>query len=207
MSLQSPDMIELGLFLSAARDGDLAGVRSFLQRHGKNYVDSKPNHGMNSALEIAAEHGRTDVVLCLLDNGANIEQQDTDNMTPFMTALWFGKLETAQALLARGARIDKTSHGDDVLLQAIRNKRADVVEWLLSLDVSLSRPDSNGFNALELAQIYKNEAITGLIKTEIVRREKERRHKATEEAAQVFHAGTIHEICAVKTPRFLKLRK
>src|SRR5581483_587991 len=108
VSKQFPVAEGLDDFLKAARDGDIARVRSELTRDPK-LVESSNNFG-ETALHKAAEAGNIEVIAALLDAGANPDAIRADGLRPIncafrvrgRSAQYAGMI--AGLLLARGAK-------------------------------------------------------------------------------------------------------
>src|SRR2546421_7114164 len=107
LSRRFPIVEGLADFLHAAQGGDLNHVQSTLARDPS--LARASNDLGDTALHKAAEGGHLDVVLALLDTGANVDAVRADGMRPINIALRLRKdTDThagilADALLARGA--------------------------------------------------------------------------------------------------------
>jgi len=97
--------------LEAIAAGDYPGVRNLLAQ------GADPNMPLDerrrTALEVAAEHGRTDIVNLLIDTGASL---DGDRYV--WPAVENGFWETAQVLLKRGATVRTPNLDSDFALLA-----------------------------------------------------------------------------------------
>ena len=86
----------------AARDGDLAQVRTLLEA-GVPVDAPAPRYGQTPLL-FAAGKGHTDIARLLLDRGADVNARESFfRSTPLSSALDGGHLELARLLLDRGA--------------------------------------------------------------------------------------------------------
>jgi ankyrin repeat protein len=81
---EKPDQAGIDAFIAAARNNDMNGVNSFLERYGDQYINEKDNTG-NTALIRAAFGNCADTVKLLLGRGARIdEKNDTGNTAMFL---------------------------------------------------------------------------------------------------------------------------
>lgn len=110
---------------------------------------------LNKLLIGAAQNGRTDQVIKLLDAGADINAK-INSLTPLIWASSNGHTEILKLLLARGADPNiQDSHGSTALMNAACNIYSDTVRVLLTeKKVDLNRQDKNGQTALIWASFY-----------------------------------------------------
>lgn len=96
----------------AAWEGSTVGVQTMLwlgaDPDGGDYNATVPLEFV-SPLGAAATRGNVDVVLLLLENGANIDAADPTGFTPLVHAASQGHVETVRVLLAAGASTDAVS--------------------------------------------------------------------------------------------------
>jgi len=112
--------------LEAARKGDVAAVKSLLDR-GAN-VNSKSPYGQ-TALFFACDRGNTEVVKLLLDRGADVNVQDTFyHSTPLTWAAQHNRAEAIRLLLQHGANSPTV-----ILMQGVQSGNAEFVK--IALDV------------------------------------------------------------------------
>jgi hypothetical protein len=111
-------------FLSAARRGDLAAVKTFLDK-GVD-VNTKTRYGA-TALAYACDKGHTEVVRLLIERGADVNVRDTFyNATPITWAAMKGHIEITRMLLDKGAR-----GIDQVLMMGVQGGNAGLVKVAL----------------------------------------------------------------------------
>ena len=110
---------------------------------------------LNRQLINAAQNGRTDQVIKLLDAGADINAK-SNSLTPLIWASSNGHTEILKLLLARGADPNiQDSHGGTALMNAACNIYSDTVRVLLTeKKVDLNCQDKNGQTALIWASFY-----------------------------------------------------
>lgn len=76
------------------------------QEKGNVTVEKEVNEEVNEQLLQAAEDGKTDTIKNLINNGANINVQDSDGRTPIMIATYNNDVETAKILIEAGADVN-----------------------------------------------------------------------------------------------------
>jgi ankyrin repeat protein len=117
--------------VEAARRGDLAAVRTLLQRNVD--ANSRSIDG-TTALLWAAEHGDLDMVTLLLQRRAQPNAENRYGATPLRAASVQGSLAIVEALLNAGADADavRAESGDTPLMLAARAGHADIVRVLIA---------------------------------------------------------------------------
>lgn len=92
------------------------------------------------SLHVAAEHGRTERVLALLEQGTEVNQLDPNGLTALHYAAAEGHLDTVRALLERGA--DVNGRGEEIatpLHYAANNGHFEVVRLLVARSADVKR--------------------------------------------------------------------
>ena len=109
------------------------------------------------AVYFAIGSGQTDVVTLLIDHGA-------DPTGGLPAAVWRQDYETAELLLARGARIDRATDGDrPILNELIRWGQFKPAIWLLEKGASPHVKDKRGWTALDQAQSRGNKRMIQVV--------------------------------------------
>ena len=110
--------------LDAARQGDLAAVKSLLERGAA--LETKTPYGQ-TPLYLAAMNGHADVVTFLLDKGASTEVRDTFYKAPMLGFVVMRKHYTiAKMLIAKG-----NGAPDDTLAAVAGSGNAELVQAVL----------------------------------------------------------------------------
>ena len=108
-------------FLAAARKGDVAAVKAFLDK-GVD-VNSKTRYGA-TALSYACDKGHLEVVKLLIERGADVNVKDTFyGEMPLGWALSHGFVEVIKVLLDKGA-----SGSDRVLMTGVQDGKIELVK-------------------------------------------------------------------------------
>ncbi|XP_010937466.1 E3 ubiquitin-protein ligase XBAT33 isoform X3 [Elaeis guineensis] len=85
--------------VSAARDGDLVEARMLLEFNPKYSTFG----GLNSPLHFAAAKGHNEIVMLLLEKGAEVNSRNYCGQTALMQACRHGHWEVVQTLLLFGS--------------------------------------------------------------------------------------------------------
>lgn len=110
---------------------------------------------------IAARNECFEKVKWLLDNGADINAVSKDRgYTPVMDAVWRKNYEITEYLIEAGADLSIiSSDGQPILVLAVGNGDARIVELLLRNGANADIKDSMGMSAREYANLFKKNGI------------------------------------------------
>jgi cytohesin len=119
-----------GSLREAVVAGNLKQVQAFID--GKADLSAKGKDG-KTALILAAENGRADVLAALLAAGADPEATDFDLWKPLTWAAAKGRLECVKILLEKGTKAAGSGGGwaDSALIRAAANGHTEVVRAML----------------------------------------------------------------------------
>ena len=133
----------------AARTGNVAVVNALLTRGAK--VDATTATTYETALMWAIAERHFEVVLTLIDKGANVHPTPRQAFSPLMRAVKNGDIETTKALIAAGARVnDGGADGTNPLVYAIVSGQAAAAHLLLELGAD-PNGSIDGISALHAA--------------------------------------------------------
>ncbi len=141
------------LHVLAKRGTQEMAVRAILERNTLD-IDLLDSSGA-SALCLAAEHGRANMVKMLLEKGASIECRTSQGYTPLLCAARNSHKHVAEILLARGASVDATdsSNGRTSLWFAASRGDVGLLQLLREYGANLRPTDRTGQPALLVAVI------------------------------------------------------
>lgn len=141
-------------FFAAARKGDVAAVKAFLDK-GVN-VNAKTRYGA-TALSYACDKGHIEVVKLLIERGADVNAKDTFyGEVPLGWALSHGHIEVVKLLLDKGA-----TGIERALLSGVADGNVEIVK--LVLDRGGTKPETLN-NALRRASSGGNKEIIEMLK-------------------------------------------
>jgi ankyrin repeat protein len=136
--------------MAAVRAGDHPEVVTALLAAG-----AKPwlrNPYAETALMLAAFHGRAHSVAVLLERGTDIGEANRMGWTPLLYAAFAGHATIVEQLLKHGALIDfPAANGMTALMLAARNGHAETVELLLARGADRSLKSQSGASARQMA--------------------------------------------------------
>lgn len=111
----------------AIERNDLARVRALLERKTDPNL-RKDTRASPTFMTQAARLGREEIVVLLIQSGADVDGMDGDAMTPLMWASWNGHLKVVMLLIKAGADINaQDKRGESVLSYAVSGKNAEII--------------------------------------------------------------------------------
>ena len=144
----------------AARFGFCDLAEHLIAEHPE-HVNARSGEG-STPMYIAASEGHSDILLLLIERGADVDDRNEDGNTPLHRASRNGRLEAVQLLLDRGADIDvQNNFNNSVLVYAMFGGHAEIARMLLDRGAMTDVQGQFGQTPLHLA------AISG--RTDIVR--------------------------------------
>ena len=150
----------------AAR-GDLVAVKEIIEKKGK--VDKKDIAGQ-TALMYAAEAGKMNVVVYLVEQGADVNAMSgkQGRGTPLIYATAANQIEVVEYLLKHGANINATTpyYKETALVWATAIGSTQLVKILLENGADLNVETRNGETAMDMAITTNNQEIISLLKGE-----------------------------------------
>ena len=99
----------------------------------QTHKQTLPNHFTGfTALHISAQHGQTETIQLLLQEGCNIDSLTESNWTPFMIAIWNEQHQAAEELKSHGANVHLKNQAGNTALALAAVKHTHLVKLCLS---------------------------------------------------------------------------
>ena len=129
---------------------DLSSVKQYLAAD-KGRLHQRDAKG-KTILHLAAEKGRTDIVIYLLQEGASPDAQDHNGDSPLQFAAYEGYLDITTLLIESGANINSVNrYGVTPLLNSLFNKKYEIARVLVLKGADVNFKSRNGNPALHVA--------------------------------------------------------
>ncbi|NWX33405.1 ANKE1 protein, partial [Notiomystis cincta] len=148
-----------------ARAGDFVSLQKAFDEGVP--VDIKDKY-YKTPLMVACATGNIVLVEFLLEKGADVNATDNFMWSPLHHACYNGHLDIVEVLVKAGAEVNAPAIGDATpLMRAIEACRLDMVYFLITAGADVQATNSNGKSALDLAQVFGNAAIIGLLEKQL----------------------------------------
>lgn len=154
-----------GQLMIACRLGDVAAVERILTSREKPNLNVPSAHWTDTPLNAAASKGFANIVVILLESGADPNVRGALGGLPLVSAAAGGYESVVRRLLDAGARVDEPSgsFGVTALARASRYGHYQVVEVLIAAGADVNRPARGGATALVLAREHKHKRVEALL--------------------------------------------
>uniref|UniRef100_A0A0G4GPD1 Uncharacterized protein n=1 Tax=Chromera velia CCMP2878 TaxID=1169474 RepID=A0A0G4GPD1_9ALVE len=148
--------------LDAARTGQRKSVKGLLA-FGVD-VNGKAGPDGRTALHMAAENNKRDVLTLLLLRGADVDVRDKFGMTPLHLAVRHGRKEICTILLEMNASVGAKSNGGCTPLHiAAQYNRKEICSLLLDHGAKVNCKDGLGYTPLHRAAQYGKKEMVSLL--------------------------------------------
>lgn len=160
----------------ASSDGDIEAVRKLLAGGADPDVTALEW----TPLTRAAMKGHREIVILLVENGADVNIQAPGGGTPLFWAASYNQLDVAKELIARGAAIKPHSKGSsDPLTVAVGEGFYEITELLMQNGADPNRVDYEGNTALGLAKKKGDKRFVDVLKIGRARHDQNNRGQTT----------------------------
>jgi len=163
--LAPPSVMETELF-AACTEGDVAKAKELLKKETKETIDQVDFYGY-TALHAACESGHPDLILPLLEAGADINRATYDaTFTSLHHAIAKGKWDCARILIEKGADLDLLNEGGcfgSSLHYAVYQGNEEFVKLLLAKGADVNSISGQGYTPLHMAVINCHDALVPVL--------------------------------------------
>ena len=144
-------------------------VTSFLQAYGPSLLASENSLGQ-TPLHVAAKQGHATTCKVLMKEGASNQQKDKKGFIPLTWAVWECHVEVVNAFMEVKDLGDllqtRTKAGETLLHLAVRRGHASIASILLKHGIDVHAQHSEGYTALELAELADDVPLMNLLISE-----------------------------------------
>jgi serine/threonine-protein phosphatase 6 regulatory ankyrin repeat subunit B len=113
------------------------------------------NKAMRKLIFIASVRGHLEILKCVIQNGADLNQQNNNCATPLYIASRNGHLEIVKLLTISGADVNcPNNNGATPLYVASRNGHFEIVQFLIKNGADVNPSNNNGGTPLYIATYY-----------------------------------------------------
>ncbi len=141
----------------AAISGNLDQLRSLLEQN-PDWLNQRDDLGFTS-LNLACREGHLDMVVALLDMGADLNLGDVDNSQPIHLAAQMGHIEIVEELLKRGVAINEQDNNGETPLLFSTFRQQAMAEYLIGRGADVDIANNHGFTPLFYSVIAGNEEL------------------------------------------------
>ena len=161
---------DLENIIQAAIYGDL----ELLQTELEAGIDPDTRYEGMTALWWAIQEGHTEIIISLLDAGADIEDRDSiDNFSILDKAVGEQKLDIVQMLIERGVDVNGPTDNGSALHLAVAYDLYEIAQLLLANGADLNIQDSDGLTALAFAQKHSDKKTIGILQAHLAKQTKD----------------------------------
>lgn len=150
-------------WLEILKNNNYIGVKKYI-KEGADLNDETEN-GESVLAHAIREHCDMDVLLLLIENGADIYDFDNEGVSVFDMAITYNNIEMVNYLLAQGLDVNKTTRksGFTALMAAACYGRAEIAKILIEKGADKEKKDSKGFTAIDFARKMNKKSILEIL--------------------------------------------
>ncbi len=150
-------------WLELLKNNDYMGVKKYL-KDGADLEET--NEGGESVLACALrDRCDMDLLMLLIDNGADIFDFDDEGVSIFDMAITYDNIEIVKYLIENGMNINQTNRrsGFTSLMAAACYGRVEIAKILLANGIDQNAKDSKGFSAIDFARKMNKKSVLALL--------------------------------------------
>jgi ankyrin repeat protein len=150
-------------WIELLKKNDMVGIKKYLEE-GADINEA--NETEESVLASALRHRCDfDLIMFLVDNGADINDFDEEGVTIFDMAVTYGNVDFVKYLIAHGIDVDSTKRRSRFtpLMAAVCYGRNEIVKLLLEHGANKDAVDSKGISVTDFARKTNKKSILTLL--------------------------------------------
>ncbi len=150
-------------WLELLKNNDYMGVKKYL----KDGADLEETNEIGESVLACALRARCDMdlLMLLIDNGADIFDFDEEGVSIFDMAITYDNVEMVKYLIEKGMDVNQTNRrsGFTSLMAATCYGRTEIAKILLANGVDQNAKDSRGFSAIDFARKMNKKSVLELL--------------------------------------------
>ena len=149
-------------WLELLKNDDYLGIKKYLKNGAQL---SQRNEAGESVLACALRAGcEKEILLLLIENGANIFDTDNEGVSIFDMAITYDNIDMVNYLIEQGKDVNETTRksGFTALMGAACYGRVEIAKILLKNGADQNARDSKGFSAIDFARKMNKKSILAL---------------------------------------------
>lgn len=146
------------------KNNDYLGVKKYL-RDGAD-VNEADEHEESVLAMSFRHHCDMDLIMLLIENGADVYDFDEEGVSIFEVAITYGNIEMVKFLISDGIDVNKTNRksGFTPIMAAACYGRIEILKLLLQEGADKNAVDSKGLSVADFARKMKKNSILELLK-------------------------------------------
>ncbi len=153
----------MNIWLELLKDNDYLGIKKYL----KNGGDLSETNDSGESVLACSMRARCDmeIVMLLIDSGADIFDFDDEGVSIFDMAVTYGNVEMVSYLIKQGVNINSTQRrsGFTALMAAVCYGRQEIVKILIENGVNQKAQDLKGFTAVDFARKMNKKSLLSIL--------------------------------------------
>jgi len=152
-------------WLELFKNDDFIGVKKYI-KSGADINDTNEN-GENVLACAVKARCDIDLIMFLIQNGADIFDFDNEGVSVFDMAITYNNIEIVDYIIEQGIDVNFTNRKSKFtpLMTATCYGRVEITKKLLKLGADLKMVDSKGFSAVDFARKMNKKSILKLLTT------------------------------------------
>jgi ankyrin repeat protein len=145
------------------KKNDLIGIKKYIKDGADiNEANESGESVLASSLRYRCDF---DLVMLLIDNGADIFDFDEEGVSIFDMAVTYDNIEVVKYLISQGVDVNTTQRRSKFtpLMAAVCYGRVDMVEFLIEQGANIKAVDAKGISVIDFARKMNKKTILNLL--------------------------------------------